>query len=307
MEYWKRVQPAIEWRIRWLTDPGYRAESRQSGERRASFPFASGDTFRAACHIAIECESDLAQLVSRTDSLGPCRRVFANAAMAAVLLQTLDDDIAAGIILVIHNDDVIPTADIVEHAHRFRAVHAVNWLGSREIASPLPIGVENARLAANGRMDLLADIVPANRVQPASTVRREHDLLVAFSDHTNPAERVPARKALLSSGLDASAPTRLGHKAYQRALRSHNFVASPPGNGPDCHRTWEALYAGTIPVVLRKAWAFEDRNWPVLVVEDWDEAVELLRGDNAALREHMLRASRDDFYAIDFLAPLIQC
>ena len=38
--------------------------------------------------------------------------------------------------------------------------------------------------------------------------------------------------------------------SYLRELGRYRFVASPPGNGPDCHRTWEALLAGTIPIVL---------------------------------------------------------
>jgi hypothetical protein len=36
---------------------------------------------------------------------------------------------------------------------------------------------------------------------------------------------------------------------YISEMYSHPYVLSPEGNGLDCHRTWEALYAGTIPVV----------------------------------------------------------
>jgi hypothetical protein len=30
---------------------------------------------------------------------------------------------------------------------------------------------------------------------------------------------------------------------------NYAFVASPYGGGPDCHRTWEALILGCIPIV----------------------------------------------------------
>jgi hypothetical protein len=36
-------------------------------------------------------------------------------------------------------------------------------------------------------------------------------------------------------------------------MASHRFVVSPPGNGIDCHRTWESLYLGSIPIVKASA------------------------------------------------------
>lgn len=301
MDYQRHIRPAIEWRLRWLIDADYRAGMRQRDQRRASFPFASCDTFRAACHIAVERPGDAAALPALLAHTSSHRRVFVNADLAALLLTGLSDADAQRVELVIHNGDTIPTAEIEAHAHRFRRVHSVNWLGSRDTANPLPIGLENAAYCANGRFELFADLVPHARAGTLARETRTRDLLVAFSDHTNPTERGPARSSLLASGLDVSAPSRLGHKGYQQALRTHRFVASPPGNGPDCHRTWEAMYAGTIPIVIRAAWPFEHRNWPVLIVDTWDEAIERLRGDNALLRQQILADADDDFYAIDFL------
>jgi hypothetical protein len=38
-------------------------------------------------------------------------------------------------------------------------------------------------------------------------------------------------------------------EAYWRALLDHKFIISPEGNGIDCHRHYEALMAGCIPIV----------------------------------------------------------
>lgn len=301
MDFQRHIRPAIEWRLRWLVDADYRAGVRQRSQRRASFPFASCDTFRAMCHFVVETPQELTSLPAALARTPSPRRVYVDTRLAAQVLTGLPDEVAARVELVVHNGDTIPTAEIDAHAHRFLRVHSVNWLGSHNTALPLPIGLENASYCANGRLELFTDLVPHRRHTALARDIRTRDLLVAFSDHTNPAERAPARAALLASGLEVSAPARLGHKGYQQALRTHRFVASPPGNGADCHRTWEALYAGTIPIVLRKAWAFEDRNWPVLVVDSWAEAIERLRGDNAGLRMQMLADSRDDFFAMDFL------
>jgi hypothetical protein len=38
-------------------------------------------------------------------------------------------------------------------------------------------------------------------------------------------------------------------ETYWRALLDHKFIVSPEGNGIDCHRHYEALMAGCIPIV----------------------------------------------------------
>ena len=57
------------------------------------------------------------------------------------------------------------------------------------------------------------------------------------------------------------------------------FVISPHGNGLDCHRTWEALALGCIPIV-KKSWLSVGKlyeNLPVLIVDNWsDITLELL-------------------------------
>ena len=40
--------------------------------------------------------------------------------------------------------------------------------------------------------------------------------------------------------------------------------------GLDCHRTWEALYTGTIPIVISSSINELYEDLPVLIVPDWD-------------------------------------
>lgn len=56
------------------------------------------------------------------------------------------------------------------------------------------------------------------------------------------------------------------------------FVLSPHGNGLDCHRTWEALVIGCIPIVKTSKIDNLYKNLPVLIVKDWsDVTIELLK------------------------------
>lgn len=52
------------------------------------------------------------------------------------------------------------------------------------------------------------------------------------------------------------------------------FVLSPSGNGFDCHRTWEALNLGCIPIVLSTPIDEVYADLPVWIVNDWHEVNE---------------------------------
>ena len=54
-------------------------------------------------------------------------------------------------------------------------------------------------------------------------------------------------------------------------LASHKFVFSPRGNGVDCHRTWEALYLRTIPIVKKSTHMKEFEDLPIFFVDNWEE------------------------------------
>jgi hypothetical protein len=54
------------------------------------------------------------------------------------------------------------------------------------------------------------------------------------------------------------------------------FILSPFGVGMDCHRTWEALCLGCIPIVCAPNFKQLFKNLPVLVVNRWDEINEEL-------------------------------
>jgi hypothetical protein len=49
------------------------------------------------------------------------------------------------------------------------------------------------------------------------------------------------------------------------------FVVAPHGNGLDCHRQWEALCLGCIPIVKTSSIDVEYNDLPVLIVNDWSD------------------------------------
>ena len=54
-------------------------------------------------------------------------------------------------------------------------------------------------------------------------------------------------------------------------LAAHKFAISPRGNGVDCHRTWEALYLRTVPIVKSSLHMNSFSDLPIYYVNSWDE------------------------------------
>ena len=56
----------------------------------------------------------------------------------------------------------------------------------------------------------------------------------------------------------------------------HKYVVSPHGNGLDCHRTWEALALGCIPIVKTSPLDPMFVDLPVLIVKEWSDITQEL-------------------------------
>jgi len=54
-------------------------------------------------------------------------------------------------------------------------------------------------------------------------------------------------------------------------IMQYAFVLSPFGNGMDCHRTWEALCLGAIPILKAPNFQKMFEDLPVLIVNEWSE------------------------------------
>jgi hypothetical protein len=64
---------------------------------------------------------------------------------------------------------------------------------------------------------------------------------------------------------------KLNREESWKKQSEYAFVVSPHGNGLDCHRTWEALCLGCIPIVKTSGIDRLFNNLPVLIVKDWKD------------------------------------
>ena len=61
-----------------------------------------------------------------------------------------------------------------------------------------------------------------------------------------------------------------------RNMIHHKYVLSPHGNGLDCHRTWEALALGCIPIMRSSPLDPMFEGLPVLIVKEWRDVTQEL-------------------------------
>jgi hypothetical protein len=59
-------------------------------------------------------------------------------------------------------------------------------------------------------------------------------------------------------------------KVFEK-MAHYKFIISPFGNGIDCHRTWEALALGCIPIIRSSGLDSLFSGLPVMIVNDWSE------------------------------------
>ena len=173
--------------------------------------------------------------------------------------------------LIIHNgDDAIQDESLNFLAQYFLRIYAVNLLKISDKFSPIPIGLENHRLFTNGVPSDFSKLISSGL---PSFGERKISILKSYSHHTNPSERLSCSQ--IASRIGSTSLHEASPFQYRKALTNSRFVLSPMGNGLDCHRTWEAMYLGAVPIVRRIHWPFINRRLPILLIDEWKELLDL--------------------------------
>lgn len=80
------------------------------------------------------------------------------------------------------------------------------------------------------------------------------------------------RKILINVLRNGIINKQVSGNQYFNELPSYKFVISPEGNGIDCHRHYEALMAGCIPILERNPLIEEKyKGCPILYTRDYSE------------------------------------
>jgi hypothetical protein len=179
------------------------------------------------------------------ERLRGCRSIFVYSHLLESFARRVLPYLDHRFVLISHNSDHAVGARFQPVLDDPRIVHwfAQNALTQHAKLTPIPIGVANAQWP-HGDIRALVDVANAGRAAVRSVV------YVNFDVRTNAAVRAPLLQRLESLPVVWRAPAR-PFAAYLGDMAGCRWVVSPPGNGVDCHRTWEALYLGAVPIVLK--------------------------------------------------------
>ena len=271
----------------------FQVKPRDLQKRISSYPYLCPDTYLAKCERVILTPLDLNKLIGENSNkyktvylVGDLIDQFIEAREQIPNIETL----------------VIGESDVTQYEQNLSKLYSKvgqifsnNLIGKNERCSPVPLGIERQAYRSAGRVRNFQkkyEIKISDRTIP---------FLIAWNDATNakrPIYRAEFQNHSDSLVINQRVTASTIHKLMQKTM----FVPSPAGNGIDCHRTWEALYLGAVPVVLRSEY-FGESNWPVLVVDSWSE---LLDKKSNELKDIYINNALDQKQAIQFGVNILE-
>jgi hypothetical protein len=118
-----------------------------------------------------------------------------------------------------------------------------------------------------------AQAAKGSRLQLGSHANTVLCALTPDTDYNRRTSSGKSRRTILSTlASNGISNVHLSPSDYFDSLPSYKFVVSPEGNGIDCHRHYEALIAGCIPILERNPLIEEKyRGCPILYTDDYSE------------------------------------
>lgn len=218
------------------------------------------------------------------------------------------------------SDAAIPVQALTEQAFHqlIESKLLIAWFSQNLVFSPkqyhnlrhLPIGLDYHTLASQN-----------HSWGPRSSPKTQEDLLFAVAKKAKPFHerqikayttfhfelgRGGRKQAYdqIPRNLIYYEPVKTTRLVSWKNQSNYAFVVSPPGEGLDCHRTWEALCLGCIPIILSTPLDDLFEDLPVLIVKSWSEiTLALLK---TTVEEYKLREFRMEKLTLNFWVDQIK-
>lgn len=236
-----------------------------NNHRETSAPYISGDSFRAIAHyIYDETNQSL-----KGEHIKPKSIIFVKTDYLKKFFTTIHPTIPHKYILITHNSDYGSPAEFVKYLEDEKLY---KWFGQNptimhhEKFTAIPIGIAN-KMWGHGNTAIF------NHALHANVKQSQYLLGINFSVGTRPNVRQYVYNLFHSKQFckNIGSPDLF---TYLVNMKKTQFILSPRGNGLDCHRTWEALLMGTIPILQHSNMDEILSDLPVLIVNQWSDITE---------------------------------
>ena len=271
----------------------FQVKPRDLQKRISSYPYLCPDTYLAKCEKVILTPSDLKKFIGENSN--KYKTVYLVGDLIGQFIEAREQIPNIETLVIGESDVTQREQDLSKLYSKVGKIFSNNLVGKSDRCFPVPLGIERQAYRSAGRVRNFQkkyEIKISDRTIP---------FLIAWNDATN-AKRPIYRAEFQNHSDSLVINQRVAASTIHKLMRKTMFVPSPAGNGIDCHRTWEALYLGAVPVVLRSEY-FGESNWPVLVVDSWSE---LLEKKSNELKDIYISNALDQKQAIQFGVNILE-
>ena len=229
--------------------------------RPPSYPYISGDTFRKITKKRYEKQKKINLSEIRKGDI-----VFVESPLVIEFYEKIVKNLKHPIILIITNGD-----ENFDESYSFIFDHPMiyyafvqNIIFNHKKVQAIPIGLENLKYLENG---IILDFLNYR----IKSIKKKCKVLVNFSINTNIYERKAAYDIFSNLDFSFCFLEKKETSVYRKIASNYKYILSPPGNGFDCHRTWETILLGSIPIVKKNPFFNYFPNLPILPLEKWED------------------------------------
>ncbi len=229
--------------------------------RWPSHPYITGDAFRSHCDFVFdETNKKFDPKQIKTGD-----KIFVKTDMLEEFFANCHGEISNKYILVSHNaDHEVKNYNKYLDDDKIIVWFAQNSNQYHKKLIPIPIGVEN-RYCAGSKLKVIDKYRLKTKIP-----KKKYLLYMNFNINNFPKERAYVHDLFVDESYCKKTLSIPFESFYKDIVRS-NFVLCPRGNGLDCHRTWEALYVGAIPIVLSSPMDSLFEGMRVIIVDKWTD------------------------------------
>lgn len=257
MKTWKIILLTLLIPLQTFTKP-----PKMPANRQPSTPFITGDGFRSmANHVFDETDWTLQGSEIKDGDI-----IFVKSDKMGNFFNQVHPHINARYILITHNS-AGPCPG--EYAHFLEDPKIIKWFGQNQSIPghpkfvSIPLGIANRYISPHGNRDNFMKFY-------GHSAQKKWSVAINFNPGTYRQERDLVYKKFIKEPYCKELYSR-DHVTYLSNMSTADFVLSPRGYGLDCHRTWEAIIVGSIPIVKTSYLDELLSDLPVLIVNDWKD------------------------------------
>jgi len=245
----------------------------------------TGNGFKNICDEYIDEDKPYIDLKSKP------KVIFLKTDWIEIFKQKVLPQIDYNFNLVTHNADRSAPSnnfDLLEDA-RLIKWYGMNCHIKHPKLQPIPIGIANEKWPHGNKQELIQVIKTESSITGLCYSN--------FKLSTNHIRRPEIFEIIKTKKFIDIEKQNLPFKEYLIKLKSYKYVISPPGNSIDCHRIWEAIYLGVIPIVEKHTAIDYFKDLPILFIDNFNDLNEdLLNKNYLSIKNKNITKSCMTFY-----------